>query len=98
MVMGERTIEAIGNMYIEDLTNNVKAVIVFNTYKKTGFWTKTETGIKHELFGTIYRCQPIDWALSDKNIFSKDQVEVRELDQLKDVEEHIEPISGSWLR
>jgi len=55
--MGERTIEAIGNMIFEDLTNNVKAVICFNTYKKTGWWTKTVSGKKDEFMGIIYKTQ-----------------------------------------
>ena len=30
--MGERTIEATGNVFFEDLTNNYKAVILISTY------------------------------------------------------------------
>ncbi len=52
--MGERTIEGVGNVYFEDLTNNYKAVIIFSTYKKTGFWKKTESGKKDEYVGIIY--------------------------------------------
>jgi len=59
--MGDRTIEGIGNMIFEDLTNNVKCVLFFNTYKKSGFWTVTETGKKDEFNGIIYRTkEPID--------------------------------------
>src|ERR1700761_7502821 len=43
-VMGDRTIEATGSTTFEDLTNNVKAVITFSTYKESGFWTKTKAG------------------------------------------------------
>jgi hypothetical protein len=57
--MGERTIEAHGSIFFEDLTNNIKAVVIFSTYKKTGFWKKTESGKKDELVGMIYHCQPI---------------------------------------
>ncbi len=53
-VMGERTIEAIGHIIFEDLTNNRKAVVMFSTYKKTGFWRKTESGKKDEFTGIIY--------------------------------------------
>ena len=53
--MGDRTIEACGNMIFEDLTNNVKAVVVFNTYKKSGYWNKTVTGKKDVFFGIIYK-------------------------------------------
>jgi hypothetical protein len=31
-VMGDRTIEAQGSVFFEDVTNNVKAVIIFSTY------------------------------------------------------------------
>ena len=59
--MGDRTIEAIGNMVFEDLTNNVKAVLAFNTYKKTGYWTKVESGRKDIIYGIIYSTKkPID--------------------------------------
>ncbi len=30
--MGDRTIEASGSIVFEDLTNNVKAVVIFSTY------------------------------------------------------------------
>jgi len=56
-VMGERTIEAAGHIVFEDLTNNRKAVIMFSTYKKSGFgfWSKkTETGRRDEFTGLIY--------------------------------------------
>ena len=54
-VMGDRTIETCGNMIFEDLTNNVKAVLCFNTYKKSGYWTVTESGKKDVFFGIIYK-------------------------------------------
>ena len=57
--MGDRTIEATGSSTFEDLTNNVKAVITFSTYKESGFWTKTKSGKKDEYTGVIYECQPI---------------------------------------
>lgn len=52
--MGERTIEAEGNMIFEDVTNNIKAVVIMNTYKRSGFWTVTEIGKKDEYIGLIY--------------------------------------------
>jgi hypothetical protein len=54
-VMGERTVECNGNMIFEDLTNNVKAVILVNTYKKEGLIWSTETGRKDEFKGIIYQ-------------------------------------------
>ena len=53
-VMGDRTIEADGNIFFEDITNNYKACIVFSTYKKKGFFKKTESGKKDEYVGMIY--------------------------------------------
>ncbi len=53
-VMGDRTIEATGNIFFEDLTNNYKAVVIFSTYKKSGFFKKTQSGKKDEYVGLIY--------------------------------------------
>lgn len=58
-MVGDRTIEATGNLFFEDLTNSRKAVIIFNTYKVSGFFSKTETGKKDEYIGVIYDCDPI---------------------------------------
>ena len=52
--MGERTIEACGNIIVEDLTNNYKAVLIMSTYKKSGFFKKTVSGKKDEFTGLIY--------------------------------------------
>jgi hypothetical protein len=57
--MGDRTIEAAGSITFEDLTNNVKAVIIFSTYKQTGFFKKSESGKRDEYIGLIYHCEPI---------------------------------------
>ena len=58
-VMGERTVEITGNIFAEDLTNNYKAVIIFGTYKKSGFFKKSVSGRKDEYVGLIYQCEPI---------------------------------------
>lgn len=52
--MGERSVEAIGCSIFEDLTNNLKAVSIVSTYKKTGWIRNTSEGIKDELQGCIY--------------------------------------------
>lgn len=52
--MGDRTIEAHGNVFFEDLTNNYKAVIILSTHKKSGFFKKTESGKRDEYIGVIY--------------------------------------------
>jgi hypothetical protein len=55
-LMGARTIECIGSNTYEDFTNNRKAVCLFNTYKRTGWITKTVTGSKDGVEGLIYDC------------------------------------------
>jgi len=52
--MGERTVEAIGSCTFEDLTNNRKAVLICNTFKKTGWIRNTTTGHKDHMEGIIY--------------------------------------------
>ena len=96
--MGERTVEADGSICFEDLTNHRKAVIIFSTYKKSGFWKKTESGSKDEYTGMIYKCQPVtNTALSAKNLYSKSAADVKDLKDLKDVVKPICDIKGSWL-
>lgn len=55
-VMGERTIEAAGSIVFEDLTNHYKAIVIFSTYQKSGFWRKTESGKRDEYKGVLYKC------------------------------------------
>lgn len=52
--MGDRTIEACGSVFFEDLTNNVKACLIMSTYEKKGFFRKSESGMKDEFVGIIY--------------------------------------------
>jgi hypothetical protein len=97
--MGDRTIEAEGSIFFEDLTNNVKACVIFNTYKKQGFFKKTESGIKDEYNGLIYKCHPISNPnVSAKLLFSKSAEDVKDFKHLKDVIKPICEIKGSWLR
>lgn len=84
--MGDRTIEAHGNIYFEDLKNNYKAVIIFSTYKKTGFFKKTETGRKDEYVGLIYECEPIkNPKETAKQLYSKNAIEISDLSKIKDM-------------
>lgn len=79
-VMGDRTIEATGHIIFEDLTNNRKAVIIFSTYKKTGFWKKTESGRKDLFSGMIYDCLPIaNPDASIKLLYGKNAAEITDL-------------------
>ena len=98
-VMGERTIEATGHIIFEDLTNNRKAVIVMSTYKKTGFWKKTESGKKDEFNGIIYESEPItNPNATSKLLYGKNATEITDLNQIKDMVKPICEIKGSWLR
>jgi hypothetical protein len=98
-VMGDRTIETTGHLIFEDLTNNRKAVIIFSTYKKTGFWRKTESGKKDEFTGMIYQCEPFkNPEATTKLIYGKNATEITELKQCKDMVKKICDIEGSWLK
>lgn len=98
-VMGDRTLESHGSVTFEDITNNYKAVIIFSTYKKSGFWTKSESGKRDEYNGLIYKCEPIlDHKATGKLLYSKNAAEVTDLTKLKDVVKPICDIKGSWLR
>lgn len=96
--MGDRTIEATGSITFEDLTNNVKAVIIFSTYQKSGFWKKSESGRKDEFIGMIYQCQPIlNPAASARQLYSKHAEDLKDLKNIKDMVKPICEIKGSWL-
>ena len=58
--MGDRTIEAINSLIYEDLTNNRKAAIILNTYKKSGYFKVVETGRKDYFTGMMYNCEKIN--------------------------------------
>lgn len=98
-VMGDRTIEATGTVWFEDVTNNYKAVIIMSTYSKTGFWTKTESGKRDEYQGLIYESYPHEnIEASGKLLFSKHADEVKDLKKIKDCVRPICEIKGSWLK
>ena len=98
--MGERTVESIGNMVFEDLTNNVKAVICFNTYKENGWFTKTESGRKDAIYGLIYKPnEEIDPVSSFQRHYVKGAEDINHLSKLdNEIGEKIAEIEGSLLR
>lgn len=98
--MGDRTIEACGNVVFEDLTNNVKAFLVFNTYKKSGYWNVTESGKKDVFFGMIYKTKtPIDPYRSYNRHYIKGVKEVKDYSTIQDeIGEKICDVEGSWLQ
>lgn len=96
--MGDRTIEATGHIVFEDLTNFNKAVIIFGTYKQSGFFKKTSSGKKDEIVGLIYKCEPINNpTASAKLLYSKNSADITDLKQIKDMVKPICEIKGSWL-
>lgn len=98
-VMGERTVEAIGSVFFEDLTNNRKAVLLCNTFKKTGWIRNTSTGCKDHIQGIIYNVKGEltgDKESIRKN-YSKDIEFCSDLKHLKDIKEVLCEIDGSWL-
>lgn len=97
-VMGERTVESDGNIVFEDLTNHRKAVVCFNTYKKSGVWTVTESGQKDEYVGVIYKCKPIDHVKSAKKLYSKKGEKIKDLSKIDDMVKKICDIKGSFLK
>jgi len=98
-VMGERSIEIIGSSTFEDLTNNRKAVVINNTYKKTGWIRSGSTGSKDKMIGQIFDCsKPLTGdAESIKKNYGKDMESVDDFKKLKHVKQKICDIDGSWL-
>jgi hypothetical protein len=94
-VMGERTIEATGNILYEDAKNSLKALMCMSTLKVSGWVNKVTTGSKDEVTGIIYQS-------SDKSMkpteFGAKQVLPESVEKLKDVKKQICKISGSWLK
>ena len=97
-IRGDRTIEPCGNFLFEDLTNNLRAVVIMGTYKTSGFWTVTESGGKDQIEGVIYKTsEPIDEKVNLKRYFKTSPIEVKALSELKDKGEELGKISGSVI-
>jgi len=101
MISGERTLEAYKNMYYEDLTNNIKAVVTFSTHESKGLLKKKSKGCRDELYGLVYQCKPFSHKRSTKDLLDrfpndkvKDFAKYKDKDRLKDIAK----IEGSWLR
>lgn len=97
-VMGARTVEAIGSCTFEDLTNDRKAVVIMNTFKKGGWLSSATSGSKDEIDGLIYESKKLSGSAdSIKKLYCKDCEFVTEIDSLKDIKKPICKIEGSWL-
>ena len=58
-VMGDRTIELYGCNYYEDFNYNRKAVVLCNTFKKSGWIKSTTSGSKDGFVGLIYQAKKL---------------------------------------
>eukprot|EP00826_Nyctotherus_ovalis_P045740 TRINITY_DN5091_c0_g2_i1.p1 TRINITY_DN5091_c0_g2~~TRINITY_DN5091_c0_g2_i1.p1 ORF type:complete len:501 (-),score=132.62 TRINITY_DN5091_c0_g2_i1:126-1628(-) len=87
LLMGDRMIYPSGEMVFEDKSEGLRAVIIFNYGKKRGLFSSRKKGTRIDDFdGVIYKVKP--------DVKSKS---VGELKDLKDVDERICSVSGSWL-
>ena len=66
-IFGDRTIETIGSCTYEDITNKRRAVLLVNTFKKTGWFRQTSEGSKDNVEGIIYDATGIDDSKQSKN-------------------------------
>lgn len=97
-IYGERTIETIGSCTYEDVTNSRRAVLLVNTFKKTGWFKQVTEGSKDTVEGIIYDAKGIDDSKQSINKnFGRDIEFVNDFAQLTDVKKQICKISGSWL-
>jgi hypothetical protein len=100
MVGGDRTIEAYKNMYFEDVTNGVKAIIAFSTFESKGMISKKKKGRRDEFKGLIYKVKGFGDRTRPKDLIARFP-----LDKIKDVTKHkdkdkvkdIALIEGSWM-
>lgn len=98
-VMGERTIESIGNTTFEDLTNHRKAVVMMSTFKAAGWISGNSSGIRCELDGLIYNSQKLSGdAESIKKNYGNNLTFISKLKDLKDIKKKLCVISGNWLK
>jgi hypothetical protein len=98
-IRGARTVEPLGNFVFEDLSENLRAIVIVNTYRRSGYWTITETGKKDELNGIIYEPkEKIDEQICLKKYFKKNPLEVQELSEIKDIKQELAKIHGSVLQ
>jgi len=88
LIIGKRMVYPSGMMRFEDPLNNIRAVVIFNYGKKKGLFSSRVKGSKIDhIEGIIYK--------ANKNIAPNDNAV--EIKHLKDVEEVLDKITGSWL-
>jgi hypothetical protein len=80
--MGERSIEATGNILYEDAKNGLRALMCMSTLKVSGWVTKVTTGSKDEVTGIIYQSNENPMKPTG---FGAKQVLPESVEKLKDV-------------
>jgi hypothetical protein len=93
-MIGERTIECVGSLVFNDVTNKIKAVVMVNNYKEGGFFGGAASGSKTGLEGVIYEV-----AAKDNNTtkFGSKQNLPECLKDVKDIKKKLSSVSGSWI-
>lgn len=91
--MGDRSIEPSGSFNYEDAKNQLKAMIKFGTYKKSGMWNVTVTGGKDCFEGLIYSTKE----QFTPTIFNKQTKLSDKLDKIPDMKTKLADLSGSVL-
>ena len=95
-VMGNRTLWAVGTMVFEDEKNRLKAVINFDTFKKSGWISTTVEGSHDEFSGVIYKTTNQITKANSYVLNHKSQADL-DLDALPDKGSALGEIFGSWL-
>ena len=96
--MGDRTIEIVGSVVYEDLKHFLKAHVSIDTFKETGWMTKTRSGSKTGFEGLIYKCTapkhkemvPTEFGIKQKLPDSEKHI--------KDIDKSLVKITGNWLQ
>ena len=93
-VFGDRTIECVSSLVFCDVTNDLKATVIMNTYKVDGMFSKKVTGSKTGIEGMIYEMKDC------KNFVPKFGNKQELPEKIKDVKEAKKilcKIEGSWV-
>ena len=71
---------------------------MLGTFKSSGFFSKKETGSKTAIEGLIYSVKPDKKGNYEATQFGTKQKLPEEIKNIKDMDEKICHISGSWLK
>lgn len=93
-VMGDRTVECTSSLIFCDIQNNLKSVVIMNTYRTEGMISKKVFGSKVGVEGIIYECPNCAKAVPK---FGAKQELPEKLKDVKEAKKIISKIDGSWL-